>query len=470
MCVYGRWITNKYTGHKFFVKCGHCKSCLQEKAVRSSNRIRREFDGSRIALFVTLTYDRISCPYIKEEDLLQHRLVLPIYRLHQVHRSARTGKYVRKFGEVKLSDVVIPPEDEDYYVGRYKWLKHQPHKIGVPYFKDFQNFIKRLRINSDRNLNYHEGFSIFDCSELGPKTLRPHFHFLLFIRPQDEAFYRTAILQAWPFASRRRTAKYIELARDPASYVASYVNCRKTLSPFFEKYFNVKHTFSRFFGTADRQFTLSAVLSKVDTGNLDYVVSRNKQGARCDVNLQLPYYVINRYFPKFKGYSRLTPDEISYHLYTAGRFLSMADYERPCKFRHIGSKICYSYEDLHKIHVRLSNAYKYYHRVTGKNLMDYAIDYERSWRCYNSNVLKRHWSDSDGKTWYEMYDNLYEVVNGSVRNDYLQENLDCCVVPLDPNEFVSNKDSTRNMEKWFDLYDKNRKITNEIMSNNGHYV
>ena len=32
MCTNQREITNKYTGHKFYVKCGYCPACLQEDA------------------------------------------------------------------------------------------------------------------------------------------------------------------------------------------------------------------------------------------------------------------------------------------------------------------------------------------------------------------------------------------------------------------------------------------------------
>lgn len=69
MCTNTRYLRNKYTGKSFVCNCGHCKSCLQEKAAARTLRIRSEYDDQHIVLFVTLTYDRISCPYICKSDI-----------------------------------------------------------------------------------------------------------------------------------------------------------------------------------------------------------------------------------------------------------------------------------------------------------------------------------------------------------------------------------------------------------------
>lgn len=503
MCTNKRWITNKYTGDKFFVKCGHCKSCLQEKAIMNTNRIRREFDGKRIALFVTLTYDRFSCPYILEQDFLNKEPVLNIYRDCDVYRNARTGRYKRIYDQFKLDSVCVFDSFDsdgkpDYFVGRYKWLKKQPHKVGVTYFKDFQNFVKRLRINCSRSFINHEGFTIFDCSEYGSRSLRPHFHFLLFISPDDDAFYREAICKAWPFAGQRRTRQYIELSRDPASYVASYVNCTHSISAFFAKYFKPKHSFSHYFGTSDPQFSLPSLLSKINKGNLDYVVSRIKQG-KSDAHLLIPKYVINRYFPVFKGYFRLDDNEVYNHLLTAGIGLYGSDYLRKdrkfqgvekwkidslklpsdgsCKvFKRLDGtydlyrKINYSFDDVRHINRLLLNARSRFIRETGLNKYDFVIYHQAVWRLYKSCSLKAYWEDVNILT-LERYDNLFEVDSQVIHNDYYHDLLAGCeYVPLNPNEFRCNLDSTANNCRYFELYDKSKKVSNEIMVANGHFV
>ena len=490
MCVNGRFITNKYTGNKFWVKCGKCKACQQEKAIVATNRIRREFAQDRIALFVTLTYDRFSCPYVEYDDLIAHKDVIPIKREVRTYINSRTGELERQYRINTLDTLFIP--DSDYYVGKVMWLKHRPRKVGVCYYKDYQDFIKRLRTNCNRSYIYHEGFSIFNCSEYGPTTKRPHFHFLLFIRPSDEAFYRTAILKAWPYANKRRTEQYIELARDPASYVASYVNCCQNLSPFLANYFKPKHTYSKYFGFGDAHFSLDSRLSKVSRGDLTYPIQRYKQGVPEDASVLIPSYVINRYFPKFKGYSRLTCDEVSHVIQSVGKCLPLYDYARThalpryrkrieydCgslySFHNFGAGKSFFYRvytkdsDYHKIHMRLLHAYEYYHKITGRNIQDYAIDYERTWRCYRSWIL-RMLHENDQMFEYEKYDNLSDIVLDICHDPYWVSYLNRIHPPLLPNDFVYNRATTTRLGRTFDLYDKNRKVTNYIMSANGHYV
>ena len=70
MCVNQRWIVNKYNGKDFYVKCGHCEACLQEKAAKRATRIRNQVPISgQMCLFVTLTYAPDSVPWVFKADL-----------------------------------------------------------------------------------------------------------------------------------------------------------------------------------------------------------------------------------------------------------------------------------------------------------------------------------------------------------------------------------------------------------------
>ena len=125
--------------------------------------------------------------------------------------------------------------------------------------------------------------------------------------------------------------------------------------------------------------------------------------------------------------------------------------------------------DIWRIHHRLKNAFNYYHQVTGKNIFDYAIDYERCWRCYKSNIY-RALQENDKMLLFEKYDNLSDVVSGEVRSDDWLDYIEDINPPLLPNDFVYNKATTTSLFKVFDLYDKNRKVTNRVMALNGHFV
>ena len=69
MCTNCRYIKNKY-GTSILVKCGHCPACLQEKAINRANRIRNTYNNDDfVPLFVTLTYNNHSVPYVNYYDL-----------------------------------------------------------------------------------------------------------------------------------------------------------------------------------------------------------------------------------------------------------------------------------------------------------------------------------------------------------------------------------------------------------------
>ena len=61
-CLEPRWVTNPYTGDSLIASCGHCVSCLMNKARRNSTLCDLESDYSRYTAFVTTTYDDDSVP------------------------------------------------------------------------------------------------------------------------------------------------------------------------------------------------------------------------------------------------------------------------------------------------------------------------------------------------------------------------------------------------------------------------
>lgn len=461
MCIQQRWITNKYTGHKFLVKCGHCEACLQEKANKRTNRIRYELSDGRIALFVTLTYDRFSCPYIKLSDVAQKPSELNIYREIQARYDYRSDSYTYYKQSVVLDTIYNP---DYYYLFKdnvdgtqsinLKTLKHRKHNVGVCYFPDLQNFHKRLNINLRRKYNYHGKYKFFNCSEYGESSKRPHFHVLLFIDKDAESLFRKVILEAWPFANQNITKRGIERAKNAASYVSSYVNCGSYFSKFLQDNFRPKHSFSKGLGMGLSSFQLDEILSKIDRGNLCFTTVKNSGNGIVYTDIPIPKYVINRFFPLFKGYSRITRSSLhDVLLYPKGLY------------RY--SEIEYSEDDVHKIHIRIFNAYHNYFRDR-MDFSSYLLLYDRAWSAYRSTCY-RHFMEDDTVSTYEKYDNLFEC--------YLDEPYK--VTPsfelpdkliVDPNLFKSNLRKHRNMVSLFHKKLKTKTVNNISMSNlNYHF-
>lgn len=291
------------------MKCGKCEACQQEKAARRASRIRNNCSFGLVPLFITLTFTNDYVPYLTYQELDSVSNFFGVHR-SKVHRYYRDRSIV-KDAPYSIQDVYI--EDDFKDTSGIRHLKHLSDKFGVCLYEDVKKFFKRLRINYVREFDRRPIFSYYACTEYGGKSQRPHAHILLFVPISEEQAYRSIILKSWPYADSFRTARYIEVARNAASYVASYVNCGSSFPKLLKtRSFRQKHSYSKGFGTVLDCFSLASILDKVNKGTLSYrCKSVDQYGNERFLDLPIPQYVLNRYFPIFKGYSRLAPSEVS---------------------------------------------------------------------------------------------------------------------------------------------------------------
>lgn len=459
MCVNKRYITNKYTGQKVLVNCGHCPACLQEKAIARTNRIRAEYTSKTIALFVTLTYRNDKIPYFHLEQFLRDGVFRVVRDKRVRYVRVRGNKWKpREYAkadwlatyDVLSSKTRTVPFDT-------KFLKGQDDmKIGVAYYPDFQLFMKRLRQNLERNYDFTQHFSYYSCSEYGPKTLRPHFHLLLFVPSGSYKTFASAIAKSWSFDDYFRTRRNIEVAVDASSYVASYVNCDSTLPTLFrEKNFRPKHSYSKGFGVQFEHYKLDKVLEKIRRGNLGIDMQRVQNGVLTTSNILIPKYVIHRYFPKFKGYSRLNGHAL-YNVLT-----------RPESLSGYAFSLGIDNDQYHAITVAIHNKHTLF-RSIGLTPHDYALYHYKAWKLYYSELYKRSFDDVHSLLdYFQLYDNIGDYFAGNVVSDSMDEVLE--KVPLanfevNYNLFEKNVAKTRSLEDAYHRYSKDRKLRNSIYS------
>lgn len=460
MCTKKKFIINPYTLKGMFVNCGHCPACLQEKALQRTNRIKsdRSQDGSTLTLFVTLTYDNKFVPYIIEDgesnelfkegnDYVRY---FPVKRDYNV-RYFKGVKKVSK-NDTPLFQLRVP--SEIHLPDSYLRGQNLP-KIGVCYYKDVQNFIKRLRLNLPNGIN----FRFYACSEYGPTSARPHFHLLLTIPSKAYGLFASAVVKSWPFADNLRTRQYIEVAKDAAAYVSSYVNCSNSLPYFYTGVHEISpsHSFSRGYGVSIPEFTFMGIWQAFQTGSLTYAMPQTISGQSVDRRFLIPRYAIYRAFPKPKGFAYLTSDEV------VGLLL------RPSNVRLLQGKMKLNPEDLHQIEVQLSNAVKRAEN-NGISRYDYAFAFPRIWSLRSSESLRQFYDNikvpSDN---LEAYDNL-SMLGVSVSNYTLEDLASSCGVrTLNPNEFYSIQAKTLSLMNAYHSYSKDRKIRNYIYSQNHNF-
>lgn len=488
MCTNTKIIYNKYIRKHLRVGCGKCEACLQQKADARANRIRYNLKPGEICLMVTLTYKNDYIPYIDLRGLqLGININVPVFRSSDCFSARVSGDYVFKdksTGKVEhLFDIpVFNYNPNDLKTGLLRNLNGMPHyMVGVCYYKDAQDFMKRLRINLQRKYHYYEKFTYYCCSEYGGSSHRPHFHMLFFIKPEYEATFRRCIVESWKYADKYRTLRGIEIARDCASYVSSYVNSNSSLCEGFSKGCVMqKHSYSKHFGMGFYSFSLNEILSKKQRGDMSFCRQPSAYRLSEPFAFPIPKYVINRYFPKFKGYSRFSDDTLfrlisGFVNFATIAFTSIENYEKeifkfpPPVFDIQNSRFVPTFNDdsriIRSIVVSLSNSFKRYHFLTGRSLFDYARDFIDVWKCHMFTCERLLHQQVTCPVEYTRFYDEFHFKDESLLFDTLME-FDCSVpICLDPNLYPYRVEHTFRLSEKYRKYTKQRKVTNYIMSN-----
>ena len=412
MCTYQKYVFNKYINKRLLVSCGKCPECQQAKANLRATRIRNHNFLSDLCLFITLTYDNKFVPYVDTHQLVNvgdcefSDVSIPIYRDADL-RYYRDKSFIsfnkRVIGTISKSD--IKP-----YCYDIPQINKKPHCTSVIVWSDVQNFIKRLRINLKRDLGYDKKITYFAVGEYGGKTYRCHFHLLIYFSQGTWETLRPVIVKSWPYGDMLRKDKRIQLAIDPSSYLASYLNKHAGFPVVLESSaIRQKHSHSFHFGVGSDCFSLPSLLEEADNGDMSYHREVLDNGKPRLVGLPVPQYVINRWFPRFKGYSSFTTDEISQLLRFPIYLWNKLGYSSQ---KLISLELQYSVDDFRRFVVRLRHALDTYIEITHKTEFDFAIDYQRVWLARWSYCFKHSFDDIISlDDFRHFYDNAYMLID-----------------------------------------------------------
>lgn len=467
MCTNCRWIENPYTHKMVFVRCGKCDACKQEKANVRKRKIDNHFASGQVALFVTLTYDDRFLPYLKKSEITLHG-TNSIYRDFYPRNYTKDGitKLIVKPSKLQTKSLI---HDELYSFGITKAdiqalrpVKSDKDKVGVIYYEDIKNFHKRLRQILVRDFQFMAGYSAFNVAEYGPTTFRPHFHLLIFINPSDVETFKSAVVKAWPYADSIRTSDNISVAENANGYVSSYVNCGTDLPKILQTPpFRQKHSHSRHFGLSPHDFSLPAIIDKAEKKEMSYSIKVVENGTPTTTPIQLPAYVVNRYFPVFKRYTALPACKIH-------RFIELCSpYVSEPKEREALS-ICYKdlllrNDEWLPLRKRLYNSYCKCREILGSlTLFEYATLHIKVWNAMRSYTYKHQFDNVFIEDMSQLYDNVQDVVDGYVSSPTLLPFLDTSKV-YDANNFKHRKEITERYHIMFERKQKQKKVTAQLM-------
>lgn len=498
MCTHTKLVFNPYINRSVRVACGRCPACIQAKAVKRANRIRNATRLGYVNLFITLTYSNDFVPYISKKSITgKSGTTYALFRDKKARR-LKDGS-IKVYDSTHIIDFITPDfDDMSFSLDSLKGLKNYPDRVGICYYPDLQDFFKRLKINLFRHYGFDFPLHYFACSEYGSVSQRCHFHILLQVPKSFEIPVRSAIDESWLYDSGVPKRNRIEIARNAASYVSSYVNKPSNFPPFLQaSCIREKHSYSQGFGTDLPVFSLNSILEKIDKRDLRYRREVVKDGVSSLAILPIPKYVLNRYFPIFKGYSRIAPDALARILsfpekiryefckgfdffirfgkdsgtpYDGTKFVGYSC-EPNIYFNYNDNIFPFDYgdSDYHEFLVRLNHAKEYYVRQTGKNDYDFVIDYIRVWNCYHSTLLKDSFFDSDGKLvdMSQHYENINDIDFGCVSAPTLKVDD---TFERDPNKRKDIVSSTMSLTQVYHKSIKNHRLVNYCLSRQNYSV
>ncbi|AXF52801.1 MAG: replication initiator protein [Microviridae sp.] len=343
MCVNKIYVRDYLGRNRFggFYPCGHCHSCKQASANRRAVRIRSHNPKGYTCYFVTLDYSDRFVPYIRKSDILlsQHNQVeftkeyiekirtvylyndtdnlnIPIYRDWDYYQNPRRRK-LEKLKDPQIDEVETPfyhwPDIKDdlstlCISAKCKHRTFDDDRIGICYMPDLQKFLKRLRVKISRSVCKDLSISYYATFEYGSTFSRPHLHLAIWAPNSyfTETSLRRLVFTSWSYSDRYQE-KVCVIARSCAKYLASYVNCSSTVSQFLQNEFPPKHSHSLGIGFDQDGFDLSTILDNFKNDTFEYhYITTDKNGRTYAYDLPLPSYVLYRYFPRIKGFSRLS--------------------------------------------------------------------------------------------------------------------------------------------------------------------
>lgn len=500
MCTHNRWIVNKYTKERVYVPCGHCKSCQLDKSYRLYSRLRNEVDNSNMfRLFVTLNYSNAFLPFARASEINIKSKGLNVYRMSSV-RYNKSGEAVFKPGMVlletlpftdtvlkdrRLSNVCVPLPQ--------KWNYNVSDAFGVLYQQDFEHFLKRFKMYMLRDYKIkltNDNFRYVKVQEYGPTTFRPHFHTELSFDESLLVHYpliRRALIKAWPFCSLEQIEKNIDFAVAGEHYVSLYT-VRPSDTPDFLtlRLISSKTSFSRGYGYNRPEFTPAGILSCLDQHSFQYRYETVREGHALTSFSSIPKYVVNRYFPYFKGRRLLDSGALFSVLFSPDSI-----------YRYAGllgltiEECCVYSRRIERARQRLGVSvfeYPYLYMAFNRGLFSWfernfltSVVFPEEWttfydnaydiyRSYNSDRLFGHAHFLPTNAFPQSFYDMKSPLVRRVCADGFVEHYDCRPEDIDPNKYPRNVNKDLQSSLKYDDFVKKAKTNDYAASVRVHYI
>lgn len=309
-------------GYPFQVPCGHCVACQNNKRSSLSLKLRLEEYISKYCYFLTLTYDDDNLPLFSlGEDSLSNDFI----RLYPYSSRLRDDSSINDFCADFYnfdSDFIDKMDYYSSFVANYERKYHKSCAYGhglyaLLYYRDIQLFLKRIRKHIYKY--YGEKVRFYVIGEYGTKSLRPHWHLLLF-------FNSSALSQAFEICENVGTSsrpcqcpRFIRpfwqfgicdskrTNGECYNYVSSYVNQSSYFPKLLILLSNQKAYHSVHLGQILPLQSFVEAIKKGDFSFFERQFYVDVHGFECPYSIWRSYY--SRFFPKFTCSSSMSFEE-----------------------------------------------------------------------------------------------------------------------------------------------------------------
>lgn len=356
---------NKIKVRGTYYNCGQCEACRQQLANKRTFFLSNVDTTYFTPYFITLTYSSDYVPFCRKQEIFSaikslrnqqkayfrgdkldiSSLVIPIYRQSDFYFDKKLQKHVRYLPQQPI-DYIDLSSLPDYRIrklifhdssndkplhGCIKYFNGKPVQlksvVSIAYHKDFQTFIKNLRQYLFRKFHKNIDLKFYYAPEFGPTTTRFHIHALIYFPKCFSVFQvKNIICDNWRFASRLRTAQYVEPARCASHYVSSYINCDSSISSLLQLLTPLRHRHSFYLFNRYQKFTFDSVYQKVVVQrNYMYKFTSFTTGSPTEVCIPYPKHILDSFFPFIQGYSRFDCNALLYAYVCPEKFFELTD-------------------------------------------------------------------------------------------------------------------------------------------------
>lgn len=316
------WLSSS---QKIAVPCGKCPACLNTKRSSLALKLRLEETHSKYCYFLTLTYDDDSLPLYKLEDSdVASDFLIPVPISDRIVSDFSPEDFDAPADSVlikkssSLYDSIASYNKQVTLYNESTFCKNRNYRcpygngtFALLYYRDIQLFFKRLRKYVKKN--YDETLRYYIIGEYGTRSLRPHWHILLFFnssvlakdfeivenlgtseRPSECPVFLRSLWKYGIIDSKRSDGKAFY-------YVSSYVAKPSDFPLVLDSLSPQKAYHSRYLGEVlEKEYIIKCLESK-DFDRLRHSSVVGSDGTLSDYTIWRSYY--SRFFPKYSGMS-----------------------------------------------------------------------------------------------------------------------------------------------------------------------